>query len=141
MEIRILDENNESLSNLINECFNINISPINVLDSKSRNVRFLCALENDIVIGNIMITTLFDPVKNVKSYYLNYVSVLEKYRKKGIATTLLKYVEYLAIKENISYIELTSNSKRIDATRLYLKLGYKIRETNIFLKRMVDDNS
>lgn len=141
MEIRILDENNESLSNLINECFNINISPINVLDSKSRNVRFLCALENDIVIGNIMITTLFDPVKNIKSYYLNYVSVLEKYRKKGIATTLLKYVEYLAIKENISYIELTSNSKRIDATRLYLKLGYKIRETNIFLKRMVDDNS
>ena len=141
MEIRILDENNESLSNLINECFNINISPINVLDSKSRNVRFLCALENDIVIGNIMITTLFDPVKNVKSYYLNYVSVLKKYRKKGIATTLLKYVEYLAIKENISYIELTSNSKRIDATRLYLKLGYKIRETNIFLKRMVDDNS
>ena len=141
MEIRILDENNESLSNLINECFNINISPINVLDSKSRNVRFLCALENDIVIGNIMITTLFDPVKNIKSYYLNYVSVLEKYRKKGIATTLLKYVEYLAIKENISYIELTSNSKRIDATRLYLKQGYKIRETNIFLKRMVDDNS
>lgn len=141
MEIRILDENNESLSNLINECFNINISPINVLDSKSRNVRFLCAFENDIVIGNIMITTLFDPVKNIKSYYLNYVSVLEKYRKKGIATTLLKYVEYLAIKENISYIELTSNSKRIDATRLYLKLGYKIRETNIFLKRMVDDNS
>ena len=141
MEIRILDENNESLSNLINECFNINISPINVLDSKSRNVRFLCASENDIVIGNIMITTLFDPVKNIKSYYLNYVSVLEKYRKKGIATTLLKYVEYLAIKENISYIELTSNSKRIDATRLYLKLGYKIRETNIFLKRMVDDNS
>lgn len=141
MEIRILDENNESLSNLINECFNINISPINVLDSKSRNVRFLCALENDIVIGNIMITTLFDPVKNIKSYYLNYVSVLEKYRKKGIATTLLKYVEYLAIKENISYIELTSNSKRIDATRLYLKQGYKIRETNIFLKRMVDDYS
>lgn len=141
MEIRILDENNESLSNLINECFNINISPINVLDSKSRNVRFLCAFENDIVIGNIMITTLFDPVKNIKSYYLNYVSVLEKYRKKGIATTLLKYVEYLAIKENISYIELTSNSKRIDATRLYLKQGYKIRETNIFLKRMVDDNS
>lgn len=141
MEFRILDENNESLSNLINECFNINISPINVLDSKSRNVRFLCALENDIVIGNIMITTLFDPVKNIKSYYLNYVSVLEKYRKKGIATTLLKYVEYLAIKENISYIELTSNSKRIDATRLYLKQGYKIRETNIFLKRMVDDYS
>ena len=141
MEFRILDENNESLSNLINECFNINISPINVLDSKSRNVRFLCALENDIVIGNIMITTLFDPVKNVKSYYLNYVSVLEKYRNKGIATALLKYVEYLAIKENISYIELTSNSKRIDATRLYLKQGYKIRETNIFLKRMVDDYS
>ena len=136
MEICILNESNPSLVTLINECFDVNISSIDIVNTKDKNVRFLCALMDNLVIGSIMITTIFDPVKNINIYHLDYISVLCEYRNKGIATCLLNYVDDLAKKENISCIELTSNNKRHDAIRLYFKQGYIVRDTNVFYKKV-----
>ena len=84
-----------------------------------------------------MITTKFDHVQNIKTFYLDYVAVLEKYRRKGIATLMLQEVEKLAKKEKISFIEFTSNSKRLEAIKLYSSLNYNIKDTNVFFKKIV----
>ena len=38
---------------------------------------------------------------------------------------------------NISYIELTSNSSRVNAQSLYINSGFEIRDTNVFRKELV----
>ena len=45
-------------------------------------------------------------------------------------------VEKIAKEENISYIEFTSSSKRIYARKLYLSLGYELRDTGVFIKNI-----
>lgn len=136
MQICLLDKNNISLCHLFNEAFNISCFTIDIEKSLKNNVRFLCAIEDEKVLGSIMITTKYDPVKNIKSYYLDYVSVLLKYQNKKIGSSLLKEVENLGRKENISYIEFTSNNSRVNARKMYLKSGYSVRDTDVFIKKL-----
>lgn len=136
MKICLLNENNPSLSLLFKESFNIECPFIDVLKALDKNIRFLCAIDNDRVIGSIMITTKYDPVKNINSYYLDYVSVLKEYQHQGIGTNMLREVENMARSENISYIEFTSNKNRTNARKLYLSSGYSQRDTEVFYKRI-----
>lgn len=136
MKICILNENNTSLPLLFRESFNIECFFIDVLKALDKNIRFLCAMDNDRVVGSIMITTKYDPVKDINSYYLDYVSVLKEYQQQGIGSRMLREVENIAKKENISYIEFTSNKDRINARKLYLSSGYNQRDTGVFYKKI-----
>ena len=42
----------------------------------------------------------------------------------------------IALKEHITYIELTSSSDKIAANHLYLNNGFTIRKTNVFHKKI-----
>ena len=137
MKINILKKNNKTLSKLYNEVFNAENEIIDIEKSKKNNIKFLCAIDDNEIVGAIMITTKFDYVQNIKTFYLDYVAVLEKYRRKGIATLMLQEVEKLEKKEKISFIEFTSNSKRLEAIKLYSSLNYNIKDTNVFFKKIV----
>ncbi len=137
MQIEILDKDNETLSALISECFKHEVENIDIQDALSNNVRFLCALINDNVIGCIMITTKYNPVKRNKEFYLDYVCVKESEREKGVAKMLLDKAEEMAKEEGIAKITFTSSSTRIAARNLYISSGYIIRDTDVFYKDMV----
>ena len=127
----------DSFKELIKDSFSIESSYDGIKRSLySDNVRFLCAKSEDKIVGCVMITSDFDPVKNSKSFYLDYVCVLSGYRGKKIGYKLMLEVERIAKDEKISYIEFTSNNKRVTARSLYLSLGYEIRDTSVFVKRI-----
>lgn len=127
----------DSLINLLEEAFEIKVNKESIKESLNNpNIKFLCAKENNLVVGTIMITKKIDPVFNKNSFYLDYVSVLKNYQNRKIGAKMMLEVEKIAKEENISYIEFTSNSKRIYARKLYLSLGYEIRDTGVFIKNI-----
>jgi len=131
------DNEIDSLIELISDAFSIESNYDSIKKSLyNENVRFLCAKDNEKIVGTIMITTKVDPIKNRKSFYLDYVSVLSSYQNKKIGFNMMLEVEKIARDNDISYIEFTSNKKRVNARKLYSSLGYDERDTGVFIKRM-----
>lgn len=60
------------------------------------------------------------------SFYLNSLTVIEKYRGQGIGKKLLNHVKIQAKQENFDSIILHAWADNIDAIRLYQREGYKI---------------
>ncbi len=128
------DENNiKKVINLIKDIFNIsNISNIELL----KNPRFVILKKDDEVIGTSMLTIKYDPIKNIKTLYIDYVCVDKKYQHMGYGKEMFLNIEKIAKEESIDYLELTSNKKRVYAREMYLKLGMEIKDTDIFIKKI-----
>jgi ribosomal protein S18 acetylase RimI-like enzyme len=60
------------------------------------------------------------------------VVVDEQTRGKGAGTILMQGVEKYCWENCCDYIEFTSRADRAAANHLYQKLGYKLRETNVY---------
>lgn len=121
-----------SLNQLLYEAFNMKKS-----ENKSNYNIELVAIINETVVGYLTLNPLYDSVQNINYAHINYVCTLKEYRNIGIATRLFQKVFDICKKQNISYIELTSNKARIEAHDLYKKLGFDIRETNVFRKELI----
>ena len=121
----------DSLNILLNEVYNLEKK-----EDSSNNLEIV-AVYKDEVIGYLTINKLYDSVKNINYAFLNYVCVKKEYRNKGIASNMLEYVFNVCKNNNISYIELTSNDKRIEAQHLYKNMGFVVRETNVFRKEIL----
>lgn len=128
------DENINDYVLLMKDAFSFDVDVSNVKKCLSLGIRVLCAMYDNKVVGAVMITNDYDPIRNLKSYYLDYVSVLSSYRNKKIGTKLMLEVENMAKKEDIDYIEFTSSNKTY-ARQLYLSSGYEIRDTSVFIKK------
>ena len=96
----------------------------------------LVAVEKDNVVGYVLITRCNDPIIGRVNFWIDYVCVDSNYRGRGIAKLLLTKVEELAKEENVLYLQLTSNRSRTIARKIYLDLGFEIRESDIFRKVM-----
>lgn len=53
-------------------------------------------------------------------------------RGKGIGSALMQHAMEFAREQNAKYIDLTSRPSREAANRLYQKLGFELRETNVY---------
>ena len=120
-----------SLNELLNEAYNLTKK-----GNVSTNIELVAVTSNEVV-GYLTINKLCDSVLDNGYCHVNYVCVKEKYRNCGIATALFNKVFEICKSENISYIELTSNPSRIEAHGLYNKLGFKIRETDVYRKEIL----
>ncbi len=94
----------------------------------------LVAVENNNVVGYVLVTRSNDPIVNRVNYWIDYVCVDKEYRGRGIAKKLLIRIEELARTENVQYLQLTSSRFREFARKLYIDLGFEIRESDIFRK-------
>lgn len=63
---------------------------------------------------------------NGKHIYIDDLATITKYRGKGYAAKLLKYVDEVAISKGYDTVTLDSGHQRIDAHRLYLNNGFNI---------------
>lgn len=79
-----------------------------------------------------MIMAIIYRIPDSKKAYFDDLIVDDQFRKRGVATLLLEKAVATAKEHKASYIELTSNPKRIAAIRLYEKVGFKKRDTNVY---------
>ncbi len=111
---------------LLKEHFNIRDN-IKSLEDNLNSFGIVATTDKKIV-GYLRIDKLYNPFKKCYYYFLSYVCV------DSIGTKMLEFVFNYAKNDSISYIELTSRSSREAANHLYLKNGFVIRDTNVFIK-------
>ena len=118
-------EDERQVIELIDRVFNIDTPNTSMNGS---NYKFVVIKENDKVIATSMLTTLFDPIKNNKIMYIDYLCVDESYRGKGIGNILFDSIERLARKEKINVLKLTSNPERTTARKMYVSKGMRMKD-------------
>ena len=96
-------------------------------------IELVAEVENKAV-GYLLVTRVLNPVENNKYFLVDYVCVKEEYRGNHIGKKILEKVEEIAREEKISYIQMTSSRFRVSAHKLYINMGYEIRESDIFRK-------
>lgn len=67
-----------------------------------------------------------------KSGYVEDVVVDEAYRGQGLGALLMRALIATAKKKKLSHLNLTSRSSRVAANKLYQKLGFEKRDTNVY---------
>ncbi len=122
----------EEVVKLLKSIFDIN-NNIDLIEDNANSFSIIATIDEKVV-GHIRVDKLKNIGKNCYYYYLNYICVDSNYQNKNIGTALLNYIFEYAKGDNIKYIELTSNKKRLVANHLYLKAGFDIRDTNVFKK-------
>lgn len=60
------------------------------------------------------------------------VVVDQDYRRRGIASQIMDELHEIAKIYCLDQVELTSNPEREVANKMYQKLGYKLRDTNVY---------
>lgn len=97
----------------------------------------IVAVVDSHVVGYLLLTKVYNPIKDASYYLVDYVCVSSEYRKKGIAKKMLDYSYKIAKKESSIYLQLTCSTFRIAAHKLYEKCGFVKRESDIFRKEII----
>lgn len=79
-----------------------------------------------------MITIAVYRIPYVKKAYIDDLVVDEEYRGLGIGSSLLNKAIMLAKAKEASYVDFTSRPRRDKSNKLYEKLGFIKRETNVY---------
>lgn len=122
----------DSLNVLLKEAFDLKKVYKNITD----NIELLVVF-NDEVIGYLNLNKNIDMITGENYFYVNYVCVKKSFRRLGVAKKMFMEVFSICLKNNIKYLELTSNDSRVAAHKLYESLGFSVRETNVFRKEIL----
>ena len=120
----------------LNELLHLSFNVTKVGEASNQDIELIAVVENRVV-GYMLLNRLTDGVKGINYFYVNYVCTHPDFRHQHIATKMFQKVFLLCKEKNISYLELTSNSQRKIAHDLYRKLGFELRETNVFRKEIL----
>lgn len=101
-----------------------------MLNSANTNILVARVLESQKIIG--MITVIIYRIPYIKKSYIEDFIIDKNYRGQGIGTELFKQALNLAKEKGAAYVDFTSNPKRIEGNKLYEKLGFKKRDTNVY---------
>ena len=122
----------DSVNFVLKESFDVTKDNFNVNECKE-----LVVCVDDFVCGYLLLTKVFNPIKNNIYYLMDYVCVSSLYRGLGLGKKLLEKVEEIAKKDNALYIQLTCSSFRQTAHKLYESCGYVKRDSDIFRKELL----
>ena len=100
---------------------------------------FIAELDNKQIVGMLTIGT-YDIPSGTK-VWIEDVVVDESQRGKGIGKDLTLFAIGFAKSLGADSVELTSRPSRIAANRLYKKLGFVLRETNVYRYTLKQDSS
>ena len=75
-------------------------------------------------IGNVICN------RKTKRAHALHIFIDPKYREKGFATKMIKYLESIAKKEKMEKMTINVMPKNIPATKLYEKLGFRELKSN-----------
>lgn len=141
-EMKINDLND--VINLCNECFDedtnyIEARKIFKKTSRNKNNIYIVGIYDNKIVAHAKITIIETMYADMGTYsILNHVCVKPEYRRKGIATKMLLYVEELCKKRNVRNLELWSKNFRVPAHECYKKYGFILEDAGFFSKKIGD---
>lgn len=96
----------------------------------------VCQNESGAIVG--MASIYFIQIPTGMKGYIDDVVVRDDYRGQGIGRELTKKLLELALCRGAKYVDLTSgrSSEREVANAMYVKLGFELRDTNPYRKRL-----
>lgn len=105
---------------------------LKLLDSivRDKNIRLVVAKEGTQIVGMATLILMIAP--NGKRAKVEDVVVDEKYRGKGIGEKISKKLVAIAKSKKVRRIELTTGQRRIAAHRLYEKIGFKKKDSDVY---------
>lgn len=126
---RILDAFGKLIPQL---CANCKLPTKNDLEAivNCNNTLIFIAEENNIILGTL--TLVLNKIPTGDKAWIEDVVVDDAARGKGVGKSLIKFVVDYSANKNIKSINLTSSPERIAANKLYQKLGFVLRETNVY---------
>ena len=97
---------------------------------ESDSSRLLIAIEEGVVLG--MLTIVIFPIPSGVRAWIEDVVVDEAGRGKGVGDALNRRALKIAQSEGARTVDLTSRPSREAANRLYKRIGFVPRETNVY---------
>tara|TARA_Y100000766_G_scaffold99761_1_gene85135 strand:+ start:12219 stop:12650 length:432 start_codon:yes stop_codon:yes gene_type:complete len=101
---------------------------VEILDHDASTV--LLAKDGDMIVGSM--TLIVFPIPTGVRAWIEDVVVDDEARGKGVGKALNQRAMEIAMKAGAKTIDLTSRPSREAANRLYQRLGFKARDTNIY---------
>ena len=98
--------------------------------NSENSVLFIAKNKNEEIAGTL--TLLINRIPTGQKVWIEDVVVDDKFRGKGIGKKLTEFAINYATQLGIKEINLTSNPARIAGNKLYQKLGFIERETNVY---------
>jgi ribosomal protein S18 acetylase RimI-like enzyme len=77
-------------------------------------------------------TLVFNKIPTGDKLWIEDVVVDKVARGKGLGKELIQFAIKYAKNKNVKTINLTSSPERVAANKLYQKLGFMLRETNVY---------
>ena len=102
----------------------------NMISSKSNRLFVARKSDDKKIVG--MLTLIIYRIPVWKKAWLEDIVVDKEYRSKGIATKLIEHAIGAAKADKVLSLNFTSNPERIEANKLYERLGFKKRNTNVY---------
>ena len=93
----------------------------------NRKDKFFCYYNTDKKTEGFVIFSI-DDIK--RCIFIELMAIEEKYRNKGIGTSLINKLENYALKENINYIKVGTQLNNIEAQNFYIKNNFKHYKNN-----------
>ena len=98
--------------------------------NSENSILFIAKNENEEITGTL--TLLINRIPTGQKVWIEDVVIDNKFRGKGVGQKLTQFTIDYAIKRGIKEINLTSNPTRIAGNKLYKKLGFIERDTNVY---------
>ena len=123
---------------LANESEKLDISFEKTLDgvkgvlSDSGKGFYLIVEEDNVIVGQLMITFEWSDWKNKTIWWLQSVYVRENYRLKGIFKHLVEEIKNMAIEQNVDIFRLYVHNDNIEAVKTYRHMGMKKKPYTIY---------
>ncbi len=97
--------------------------------ANDQKIILVALLDNEIVAYSFLecVHVQLPMMAERKYTYIHDFSVSEKYRRQGVATLMLKYIETYTIRKGVSKIELAVHLFSEEAVKLYEKNGFNSR--------------
>ncbi len=98
---------------------------VQALLSDEKKGFYLVAEENGRIIGQLMITREWSDWRNKQIWWVQSVYIKKDWRKKGVFTKLLTYVQQKSHEEGVAFLRLYAHKNNQSALQVYEKIGWK----------------
>lgn len=96
----------------------------------SEETYLFVAIEEGEIIGTL--TLLFYQIPSGRKAWIEDVIVEQLARGKGVGTALMRHAMHTARSQAAEKVDLTSHPDRKAANKLYQKMGFRLRESNVY---------
>lgn len=143
LEFRLCTQSDiNEVVDLCNECFSENTiitKALSIFNTSINNPNdiYIIGLIDNIIVSHSKITIIDTIYENIGRYaIINHFCVKKEYRRQGIATKMLKYIETICQDKKCKNIELWSKNFRVPAHQCYKKNGFILEDAGFFSKKI-----